>query len=161
MEAGFNPVKLYYPKSSYVISICRSEAGDFQGKLFLPNAAKTITFLSAWGLLKQIEKDMLLNKYPQNTFEIRRWSKRDSVKKQKEERCKDVKFSKVICSFLVQIQYCQNATWQGSIHWMEGKQTKCFRSDLELLKLIEEASKAKAKRETHSVGEKIHESVRI
>ena len=31
----------------------------------------------------------------------------------------------------------QNATWQGSITWVEGQQTQCFRSALEMLKLMD------------------------
>jgi len=43
------------------------------------------------------------------------------------------------CSFLVQIQFRQNATWQGRIVWMEERKTIIFRSLLELMVLLEEA----------------------
>ena len=33
----------------------------------------------------------------------------------------------------------QNATWQGSVTWVEKKEKQQFRSALELLKLIESA----------------------
>lgn len=42
-------------------------------------------------------------------------------------------------TFLVQVQYCQNATWQGEIVWAEKNQRQRFRSDLELLRLIDSA----------------------
>jgi hypothetical protein len=43
------------------------------------------------------------------------------------------------CSFSLQIQFRQNASWQGRIIWMEEKKTVTFRSLLELLVLLEEA----------------------
>lgn len=43
-------------------------------------------------------------------------------------------------TFIVQIQYRQNATWQGQIVWKEKDETKKFRSELELIKLIDSAA---------------------
>lgn len=40
-------------------------------------------------------------------------------------------------TFIVKIQYRQNATWQGHITWAEKNKTLPFRSALELLKLID------------------------
>ena len=42
-------------------------------------------------------------------------------------------------TFTVQIQYQENATWQGKILWVEGKQSCYFRSALEMLKLMDSA----------------------
>ena len=42
-------------------------------------------------------------------------------------------------TFIVKINECQNATWQGSVLWPETKQEQYFRSALELLKLIDGA----------------------
>ncbi|HEY5560210.1 MAG TPA: hypothetical protein VIK72_00385 [Clostridiaceae bacterium] len=42
-------------------------------------------------------------------------------------------------TFLVNIKYQQNTSWQGTIQWLDGKQTRHFRSCLELMLLIEEA----------------------
>jgi len=52
-------------------------------------------------------------------------------------------------SFLVSIKYRQNTSWQGTIQWLDGKQTRHFRSCLELLMLIDKAlasDEAKGKR---------------
>lgn len=43
-------------------------------------------------------------------------------------------------SFLIRIQYRQNASWQGTIQWLDQKKTKKFRSELELMMLINEAT---------------------
>lgn len=42
-------------------------------------------------------------------------------------------------AFLVRIKYRQNTSWQGTVQWLDGKQTRHFRSCLELVILIEEA----------------------
>ena len=39
-------------------------------------------------------------------------------------------------TFLVRILFRQNASWQGSITWLEGKQEQSFRSVLELILLM-------------------------
>ncbi len=56
-------------------------------------------------------------------------------------------------SFLVRIQYRQNASWQGMIQWLEGKKTKHFRSELEMIMLINEAAeKANIKDDQTELG---------
>lgn len=42
-------------------------------------------------------------------------------------------------SFLLQVQFQRNSTWQGTIQWLEENKTQNFRSTLEMLKLMEEA----------------------
>lgn len=49
------------------------------------------------------------------------------------------KKSGVRSTFTIQIQFQQNATWQGSIAWVEGGKSQRFRSELEMLKLMMEA----------------------
>ena len=41
--------------------------------------------------------------------------------------------------FVVQIDRCENATWQGSVLWTEKSVTQNFRSALELIKLLDSA----------------------
>jgi hypothetical protein len=42
-------------------------------------------------------------------------------------------------TFIVQIHYRENSTWQGQILWKEENESKPFRSELELIKLIDSA----------------------
>lgn len=46
-------------------------------------------------------------------------------------------------TFLVKILNKQNATWQGTVTWVEEQQVQNFRSALELLKLIDGAIEEK------------------
>ncbi|MBO5565044.1 MAG: hypothetical protein J5935_05460 [Lachnospiraceae bacterium] len=43
-------------------------------------------------------------------------------------------------TFIVKIQRRENFTWQGEVTWVEKKETKFFRSALELLKMIDGAT---------------------
>lgn len=40
-------------------------------------------------------------------------------------------------TFVVRILNTQNATWQGTVTWTDGKRTESFRSALELIRLID------------------------
>jgi hypothetical protein len=42
-------------------------------------------------------------------------------------------------TFVVQVLNQQNATWQGTVNWMEEKETQPFRSLLELIRLMDSA----------------------
>ena len=42
-------------------------------------------------------------------------------------------------NFIVQVQFCRNASWQGTLTWIDKKKSRCFRSTLELIKLMDSA----------------------
>lgn len=42
-------------------------------------------------------------------------------------------------TFIIQVQFRQNASWQGTITWAEKKKTMRYRSTLEMLKLMDSA----------------------
>ena len=42
-------------------------------------------------------------------------------------------------TFVVKVLNTQDATWQGTISWLEGEKTQAFRSALELIKLVDSA----------------------
>lgn len=44
-------------------------------------------------------------------------------------------------TFLVRIKFQQHSSWQGEVYWAEKKRKLCFRSELELLRLIDSALK--------------------
>lgn len=47
-------------------------------------------------------------------------------------------------TFMVSVQFRQNATWQGTIVWMDEEKKQHFRSALEMLKLMDEALAAES-----------------
>lgn len=40
-------------------------------------------------------------------------------------------------TFVIQILNQQNATWQGTVTWLDGRRTRPFRSALELIRLMD------------------------
>ena len=42
-------------------------------------------------------------------------------------------------TFILQVKFRQNASWQGTIRWVEKKETVHFRSALEFIKIIDSA----------------------
>ncbi len=42
-------------------------------------------------------------------------------------------------SFVIHIQTCRNATWQGKVIWTKKKKEEHFRSELELIHLLNSA----------------------
>lgn len=44
-------------------------------------------------------------------------------------------------SFILEIISQENQTWQGTIHWVEGKKKEYFRSALEMIRLIDSTIK--------------------
>ena len=54
----------------------------------------------------------------------------------------DTNQKSVSATFTIQIKFTRNATWQGSITWIEGRKTQNFRSELEMLKLMSEAAES-------------------
>ncbi|MCI8295452.1 MAG: hypothetical protein HFG22_06150 [Lachnospiraceae bacterium] len=42
-------------------------------------------------------------------------------------------------TFVVNIMEQENATWQGRVTWLDQKETRCFRSMLELIRLLDTA----------------------
>lgn len=42
-------------------------------------------------------------------------------------------------TFVVQVLNTQNATWQGTVTWTDGRRSESFRSALELIRLMDSA----------------------
>lgn len=85
--------------------------------------------------------------FPQSTTEKRCWSSEDpghrdkpgSRREEMRERKQKTATQKGGPTFFIRINYRQNASWQGTIQWLEGKSTRFFRSHLEMVMLMQEA----------------------
>lgn len=71
------------------------------------------------------------------TFGIIRNKRKEVPKAMKKEKLTAEAGEKA--TFTVHVQFRQNASWQGTIEWMEGNKTQRFRSELEMLKLMTNA----------------------
>jgi len=88
-----------------------------------------------------------LTSFPQSTFGKRYF--RNPSKKHRIKREEIMKNLQIIDekqlkngakgTFVVRVLFRQNATWQGTVSWVEGNKTQSFRSMLELIHLLEDA----------------------
>jgi len=58
-------------------------------------------------------------------------------------------------TFVVQVQYRQNSSWQGKVVWVEENRTQHFRSALELIKIMDGALSEGAKFEIENFDEEL------
>ncbi len=83
--------------------------------------------------------------FPQASFQGRKFDiKRARPKIKRVDDAVEETMNKIMseapATFVVNVQYRKNATWQGTITWVEQNQTLHFRSALEMLKLMEQAA---------------------
>lgn len=102
-------------------------------------------------LLNTLESAMDRLNYPQKTTDDRSFKKRTIEEKSQNNENMVVKYMEEKdfsekkgekSTFIVEIKYRENATWQGTVKWVEGGREQNFRSALELIKLIDSAEKS-------------------
>jgi hypothetical protein len=126
----------------YVDCAIKNEAAGFVVHCVENNAWR---YDNISGLLKLCEKILNNADYPQPTHLFRKLEgKSGSEVKQRKGiesmavNISDIKFNNEP-TFLIKINYRQNASWQGTIKWLETNTEKNFRSALELIKLMDDA----------------------
>ena len=84
-----------------------------------------------------IEQSLDDLKFPQAFESIRRF---EAPKKNFDKAdCTLKMLSGKLATFSVKILFRQNASWQGSLNWLEGESQESFRSVLELISLMDSA----------------------
>jgi hypothetical protein len=136
-----------YPKGTYKVLFARQSGNTEYCMVNLTTSRQTRSH-TVWDLIKNIETDLSDNKYPQSSIQYRSWGSAAPVDS-KPEQGNVISIDSVKATapqevysptFIVKVLYRQNATWQGTIQWIEGKQTRQYRSVNELLKLMDEAA---------------------
>lgn len=121
--------------------------GDFSGELLNPYTAAPIPFSNLAALLGEMDRVMDRLGFPQPFVEHRTFRGAGRPRHQDNEGSltrfmDELTFESKAgqrATFIIQIQFRQNSTWQGTITWSEEKKTKHFRSTLEMLKLMDDA----------------------
>ncbi len=139
-----------------LINICVNDKrdGDFQGVLYHQYADEPISFDSVVKLLVVIEKLLDQWDFPQksleprtfklvaNTRNTRRTNVEDELvidKLQAAYGTRNIQgYSGKLGSFIVQVIFRQNATWQGQVLISENNERKEFCSAMELLRIIDD-----------------------
>jgi len=112
------------------------ENAEMKGRFYNRQGPEGVTFKSAAQFLIEMERTLDKMESPKAFNEIRRFTpcvEHDTGPPEAEFRPGDA------ATFQIRILFRQNASWQGSLIWMEGKQEQSFRSVLELLLLINSA----------------------
>lgn len=127
-----------------LISLECGENGAMKGHVFSGYFHKVYSFANECDMLFSIGMLCDCMQYPQASFECRKFGlKRVRTVVRKADDFMDNQIENITkkgkATFVVHIQFRQNATWQGSITWVEKDKTQNFRSSLEMLKLMDEA----------------------
>lgn len=125
------------------IFVDSSEHCEIAGYLYSPFYERYSKFSNALELLVQMSEMFDDLKFPQSSVEYRSFynkrSQIDSGEGVESFMSEAIQKENVQAKFVIHVQFRQNATWQGTIEWLEENKTQRFRSTLEMLKLMEEA----------------------
>lgn len=147
-----------YPKGTYKVLFARSDGNtDFSVvNLYTGRQSKPH---SIWEFINSIETDLSSNRFPQSAIQYRSWGAQSEAKPQRglvldmESKKSGNVIPEGNSTFIIQVLYRQNATWQGTIQWLEGRSTRLYRSVNELLKLMSEAIELTARGLSHDEPE--------
>ncbi len=139
----------YYRLNVYapnVIFVCVDDYGDCQikGRCYHKAGTEPVIFRGVAPMIMDLDEIFDLLGNPQASTRTRKFGKQSKgVLRKKEvpplnlESGVNQKGEKA--TFIVQVRYRQNATWQGNVVWAERNEKKSFRSALELIKLMDSA----------------------
>ena len=149
--AGTGGKALIIPNGATRVLICVDALRDEElgGRWYNPYQPQAVRFESVLQLLGGMEELYDDLSFPQPAFCCRSWRQEERGRDRYRKRQKEVKryMSDEIfkekrgekATFVVQVQFRQNATWQGTVTWAEKNETRHFRSTLELIRLMDES----------------------
>ena len=108
------------------------------GRLLNPSLESGRSFTSLVGFLREMDALLDSMKLPQSFSAARSFQKSISGSGGRSQPVQESSQGK-LATFAVRIIFRQNASWQGSVTWLEGEQEESFRSALELVLLMDSA----------------------
>ena len=139
------------PNGATRVLVCVDDLRDEEpgGRWYNPYQPRAVRFESVLQLLNGMEELYNDLSFPQPAFCCRSWRQGEEARDRCRKRKKEVKryMSDEVfkekrgekATFVVQVQFRQNATWQGTVTWAEKNETRHFRSTLELIRLMDES----------------------
>ena len=132
-----------------LLSVCidSSGNGDYQGCIWQQYDSQPIVFEGMVDMVLQMDKLFDMWGFPQAGVKSRSFVDVASGPKKVNILDKNQKIKKMDLqgkvgqcgTFLIQVKYRQNASWQGEVVWKEQNKRLHFRSVLELLKMMDSA----------------------
>lgn len=137
-----HPIAWHVPN---LINICIDsvEDGEMTGKIYHCYSEEAIAFSNIIRMIETVEEFFDCLQFPQAATQTRSFHRKESVQGQKLE--KKLEQEQILQmrgqkgTFLLNVKYRQNSSWQGSVTWVDEQREQYFRSALELLKLIDGA----------------------
>lgn len=135
----------------YEVCIDDNNVENITGRMYCGVKPDGVPFAGIEELVFAMENIMDRIKFPEAAMEKRSFTGRNSPKKlplsailesQKEMRKfnPDIQAGKK-ATVIVQIQFRQNASWQGFAKWLEGEETYRFESELEFIRILDAVAK--------------------
>lgn len=139
-------MKIMQKPDLLVVGIDQIDFVDYSGRLWNGYQNEPEVFQNSLELIEEMEAFYDRLNYPERAIQYRSFSKR----KQRTQRTANMEDRKPDMSklekkkgekgtFIVEVMYRQNATWQGQVIWAEQNKSMYFRSAMELLKLMDSA----------------------
>lgn len=130
-----------YLKSTFKVCVDNVLEQEISGRVYNPFVPRMAEFPNIYLLIDRMERIINYLGFPQSAQDYRSFGK-SKGKGDFNKIMDDETFENLIgekATFIVQVQFRQNATWQGSISWVEQKKEQKFRSALEMIKLMDSA----------------------
>jgi len=132
--------------SDFIMHIYSCDQWILKGSVSHVQSGRSMVFHSMMEMVLAVQDKMDEIGFPQSTTAPRGWKRRPAGADQHiiqhsmgARSDEDVMPEAILASFLVRIQFRQNASWQGTLVWMDSKESCAFRSLLELVKLVADA----------------------
>lgn len=132
-----------------LLNICidSSKNGECGGRIWYLYKNWPILFTNTVDLIKKMDGFFDTLNYPEASTVSRTFYMEEKSRKPEEEKeaVAQMAVQELLekkgdeATFIIHVKYRQNATWQGEVIWADKKKKKCFRSALELLKMIDSA----------------------
>jgi len=130
-----------------LICIHKNESGEPHGEIFNRYLKKPIAFTGVMSLINKMDDLCDQTGYPQAYNHYRSFGEKKKpqeigiMNEAKNDMSDSLLESKTgdKATFIIQVQFRQNSSWQGTITWAERKKTQRYRSTLEMIKLMDSA----------------------
>ncbi len=142
------PVQLGSNVSKTLVAVSNDEYGELSGVYCNPFLPAPQNFGGLTELIGGLDRFFNWLGFPQAFNECRSFQKDHSetphraqpqeVKKYMDDSIFETKLGEK-ATFVIQVQFRQNSSWQGTITWTEKRKTQKFRSTLEMIRLMDSA----------------------
>lgn len=130
----------WYDTGTFLICVDSYESSVCQGLLLSPLRSDATQFTGMVQLLRSMERIMDNGNQPQAFQELRTFA--PGMGAVPSVAAAPRYAVGALATFSVQVRFRRNAGWQGTLCWLEGKQTRHFRSVLEWILLLDSALSA-------------------